>query len=236
MKLSKGKLLSGSALKLIAVIAMLIDHTALVLSALPCFKEPVLTLFGQTYTLYFLARKVGRIAFPLFCFLIAEGFYHTKKPKKYILTLALFAVLSEIPFNLMVGKSIFYLNKQNVYFTLCFGAVLLYILSSKLWGWAKLICSLAIMGLTLLCRSDYGLNGVLLIALLYLLRHNWLYQFICSLPFLSGGYAAWAGLLIAGLYNGKRGFIKGKVLKYAFYIFYPVHILALVLIKKYLIS
>lgn len=233
ISIDKYKIISGSTLKLIAVIAMFIDHSALILcGGLAFFNTPLFTLLGKSVTLYFILRKIGRLAFPLFCFLVAEGFFFTKNPKKYALTLFIFALISEVPFNLMLGGEIFYTAKQNVYFTLLFGVLLLYILKSNIKTLFKLcLCIIIVIALPYL-RFDYGLNGVLLIVLLYLLRDVRLFQFLCSLPLLSGGYTAWGALLLTGLYNGERGFIKGKKLKYAFYVFYPLHILILVLIRK----
>ena len=73
--LAKYQILSGSHLKLIAVVTMLIDHTALIL--LPCLPILQTPLFAD-FTLFAILRKIGRLAFPLFCFLLAEGFHHTK--------------------------------------------------------------------------------------------------------------------------------------------------------------
>lgn len=229
----KYKILSGSALKLIAVISMLIDHTALlVFSQFKLFNTPMFTLLGKSITLYFILRKIGRLAFPLFCFLITEGFFYTKNPKKYATTLFIFALISEIPYNLMNSGTVFSTGSQNIYFTLFFGVMLLYILKSSINNLFKLACCVAIILTVSFARLDYGLRGVLLIVLLYLLRGKKLHQIVCSLPFLSGGYAAWSAIFLTGLYNNKRGFIQGKALKYAFYVFYPAHILLLVLISK----
>ena len=230
------KIISGSVLKLIAIIAMFLDHFALMFyDSSAIFGVPLFQLFGNNITLYFILRKIGRLAFPLFCFLVAEGFYHTKNPKKYVLSLAAFALISEIPFNLMLSGKIFFIGKQNVYFTLLAGVLLLYILkNTKNRIFSFLLAVLMILAIPY-ARFDYGLNGVLLIFVLYLFRNKRIYQIISSYPLLSGGYAAWAAMFLTIFYSGKRGFIKSKVLKYMFYVFYPLHIAILVLIK-YLIS
>ena len=86
VSINKLKLLSGSGLKLIAVISMLADHFAVAFYSAESFlAEPMFSVFGKGITLYFMLRSVGRLAFPLFCFLMAEGFYYTKNSKKYIL-------------------------------------------------------------------------------------------------------------------------------------------------------
>lgn len=225
------RVLSGSALKIIAVISMFLDHFALVFSDADSLNFPVMTFANKTFTLYYILRKLGRIAFPLFCFLVAEGFFYTKNPKKYLATLLTFAVISEIPYNLMLGNSVFFDAKQNVYFTLFLAAALLFIFTSSLHGAIKGILGvLIVVGIPFL-RIDYGVKGVLLIVFLYALRDKKIYQILASLPFLSGGYAAWFGMFLTALYNGQRGFIKGKS-KYAFYLFYPAHILLLVFLKR----
>jgi hypothetical protein len=96
-------LLSSFTSKCIALSTMAIDHIGAVL--LPSPK-------------YLLLRLIGRISFPIFCFLIVEGYYRTKNLKKYILRLFAFALISEIPYDLAFKKSFIYLNKQNIFFTL----------------------------------------------------------------------------------------------------------------------
>ena len=229
----KYRILSGSHLKLIAVIAMLIDHTAVIFArSVIGLHQP---LFGTSLTIYWVMRKIGRLAFPLFCFLLAEGFAHTKNRVKYGLNLLIFAVISEIPYNLMRSGNILDPNHQNVYVTLLMGFLLLCLWDSSWRNWLKTVIMVVAVFAISYVHADYGRNGVLLILLLYILREQKLLRGVLALPLLSGGYAAWCAFVPIGLYNGQRGFISGKVMKYAFYAFYPVHILLLYAIKLFII-
>ena len=92
----KYRILSGSALKMIAVITMLIDHIgAVLLSMYQPAQKILFTLFGREYTVYLIFRDIGRAAFPIFCFLLLEGFRHTRSRFLYGRNLLLFALLSE---------------------------------------------------------------------------------------------------------------------------------------------
>ena len=110
--------LSGSTLKLIAIITMLIDHIGAAVIAR-------LLIAGQgsemLYKIYYAMRAVGRVAFPIFCFLLVEGFFYTGSRKKYALRLFGFALLSEIPFDLAFSGKILEFGYQNVFFTLLIG-------------------------------------------------------------------------------------------------------------------
>ena len=103
--------LSGSALKVIAMISMVIDHIALY-------------LMEHGTVLYETMRCVGRIAFPVFAFLITEGFIHTRSRYRYFFTLLGFAVISEIPWYLLNGAD----ETHNVMFTLALGVATLMVL------------------------------------------------------------------------------------------------------------
>ena len=92
--------ISSFVLHVAAMLFMLCDHVWATL------------LFDVTPLAY-----IGRIAFPIFAFMLAEGFFHTKNHKKYLLRMLIFAVISEIPFNMLVGGGIFYLTHQNVLWT-----------------------------------------------------------------------------------------------------------------------
>lgn len=227
----KSKGLSGSTLKLIAIVTMFIDHLAVA----------GLTTQTDTYPkLYFAMRLIGRLAFPLFCFLLVEGFSHTRDVKKYALRLLLFAFISEIPFDLVFNRQLFYWQYQNVFFTLFTGLVVIALMDHSkhvFHGFLRFMvdCSALVAGVLLaefLIYSDYGAMGVLAIVFIYIFRQRqgnvvamavsvlWLsaVQFIES--------ASAVDIILVKFYNGKRGLN----LKYVFYAFYPAHLLLLYLI------
>lgn len=113
-------IITGSTLKIIAIITMLIDHTAAVLID-GLFISKGYDLYSSLYYLNIFMRLVGRIAFPIFVFLLIEGATHTRSKLKYAMRLLFFAILSEIPFDLAFNRSFFYFNSQNVFFTLAIG-------------------------------------------------------------------------------------------------------------------
>ena len=228
---TKFTVFSGSLLKLLAVITMLIDHGTLILAREVEWMGLAFSLGGKSVTVYYILRRIGRLAFPLFCFLLVEGFLHTRNRKRYAAGLLIFALLSEIPWNYMVGGRYIYPAKQNVYFTLFLGVLLLCILAWETADWKKWLCLFGLYALTRILSADYGMNGVLLIGLLYVLRAQKTARMLLALPLLSGGWAAFCAFIPINMYNGQRGFIKGRGLKYAFYLFYPLHITVLLLIK-----
>ena len=179
--INKYKIISGSVLKLIAIIAMFIDHFALIFySSSEIFDISLMHFLGKDFTIYYILRKIGRLAFPIFCFLVAEGIHYTKNFKKYMITFFIFALISEIPFNLMMKGKIFFLGKQNVYFTLLLGCLLIYILRSKMKEIFKFFLVIFMIIAIPYAKVDYGLRGVILIALLYLFREKKIYQIIFS--------------------------------------------------------
>lgn len=234
----KFKFLDSNMLKLLAVCFMLSDHLWATIVA------------GNQWMNY-----VGRLAFPIFAFLIAEGFIHTKNYRKYLERLLIFAVISEVPFDLFYGGTYFYPFHQNVLFTLLFGLISINAISK---GKAErtiksslvtiLIVALAVLAGTLLF-TDYGGKGVLTVIIFYIFRdfrgawilqlismallHGVLYQglyipveiFGHIIDFHTQGFAV-LSLIPIWLYNGKSGF-RHPVLKYGFYIFYPLHMLML---------
>lgn len=231
--LSKCRVLNGSHLKMIAVITMFIDHTAMIFQdTLPVLQMPILASF----TLYYCMRKIGRLAFPLFCFLLTEGFVHTRSRLRYCGNLLAFAIITEIPYNIVHGGKLLYPTAQNVFFTLLLGVLVLWLLETPLKNSHKALILFPGVVLLSFLHIPYGRTGVLLVLLLYLLRQQPLLRGLLCLPFLSGGYAAWLSLIPISLYNGERGFIRGKVLKYAFYAFYPLHLLLLYGVKLLLVG
>ena len=230
------RVLNGFHLKLIAACTMFIDHMGY-------------TLFPGVMWL----RCIGRVAFPIFCFLITEGYVHTHDRKKYALRLLVFAVLSEIPFNLMTGRAVWNPYDQNVLWTLLLGAAVCWIMDGVLkrrTAPAFVLTGAAMVAafwlLEVFC-TDYGGWGMLLVAMFYGVRRAPYGQaakmaaqavglaFFCF--GVMGGVSielwALAALVPIWLYNGQRGF-SHKAVQYGFYAFYPLHILILSLIALYL--
>lgn len=236
IKFDDFRIFSGSALKIIAIVSMLIDHLAVMMGSVDFINQPLFSALGKEFSVYFIMRMIGRLAFPLFCFLIAEGYHHSKDRFKYGRNLLIFAIVSEIPFDLFLTGKVISMDRQNVYFVLLLGLVALWVIENEWNNLYKALFFVSTFVVTIFLHIDYGIKGVLLIVLLYMLRENALLKTILSFPFLSGGYAAFCALVPINMYNGKRGFIKGKYAKYTFYAFYPVHLFILFLIRKILFN
>lgn len=211
--------LSTFDLKCIAVVTMLIDHIGAFL-----------------YTDQVWLRYIGRLAFPIYCFLIVEGYYHTRDVRKYIGRLAVFALISEIPFDLACMGSVVYMDHQNVYFTLALGLLCICVIDRL--GWNLMSAGLLVVtGLLTyyVIRPDYGIGGLLMMIGFYLFRRQPLNRLLCigAINCFCYGPIQWAGtfaLVPIRFYDGK----KGPSAKYFFYAFYPVHLLLLYLIRRYL--
>ena len=236
--------LTSNMLRTIAVVLMLSDHIwATAMS------------FGNWMT------YIGRLAFPIFAFQIAEGFVHTSNFKKYALRLLGFAVVTEIPFNLFYSSRWFNPYHQNVLFTLLLGLLAIYVIdNARKIKTAKNI-ALSVLWLVLICLAsvigfvDYGFSGMITVVMFYLLRDfpfAWLAQLVAmvliNIVFFEGqvfpveffgkmveipsqGFAV-LSLIPIWLYGGKKG-RSSKVMQYGFYAFYPVHMLILYLIKYF---
>lgn len=219
------RLLSGSALKLIAVITMAVDHTAShLLRYDPAFTAPLFTFHGKYLTAYFLLRCVGRLAFPLFAFLIVEGFVHTRSRYRYGRNLLLFALVSEVPWMLLHGGPS--LLGHNVMFTLFLGFLgLCAVERYRDRPPRQAAVLLGLLVFAFLFRADYNGSGFAFIILLYTLRRHRLLQALLGCCMLPMKWVAGLAFVPINMYNGRRGFIHGPVAKYFFYAFYPLHLL-----------
>lgn len=249
--------MSAYVLKIIACIAMLVDHTAYVF-------EPQLNQVNPW--LYVGCRMFGRLAFPLFALGIAEGTTHTSSPKKYLKRMLLFALVAEIPFSLMLGirstpviasftvlgQTVSLFRPFSVMVTLFLGlAACLSIHNGKHFGAALAIAAAWIIDRTF--GMDYGLLGVLFIIGLYLSRQNKVKRLIVTLVFVVCFYfsplKAFAETLITtGRFTLSRGMLYASAMAVSafimllynkkpgrksgllFYAFYPTHMLMLWLI------
>ncbi|MCR4603066.1 MAG: conjugal transfer protein TraX [Prevotella sp.] len=229
------QVLSGSWLKMIAILSMLIDHLAgFVLCYDNKFIEPLFTIGSKPINWYILMRLFGRLAFPIFAFLLVEGFQHTHDKMKYGRNLLLFALISEIPWDLIhYGQC--YGPSQNVIFTLFFSYLAL--CSVGQWESKRLSTTrmatyiFGLIALSILLRTDHGSYGVGFVLLLYFLRQNHIFQAAAGCCYLGSRWLAGLAFIPINLYNGQRGFIQGTLGKYLFYIFYPLHLLVLYLIR-----
>lgn len=243
--LKKLKCIDALTLKILAMAFMLCDH--LWATVVP----------GNDWL-----TTIGRLAFPIFAFQIAEGCEHTHDRKKYLLRLFVWALISEIPFNLMYEGTSFYPFYQNVLFTFCLALLLLFLLD---WGRGKSnLAALLLVPVTLLLgfllgmviMVDYFGYGILTVLVFYLARFSifpWLVQlvglWVINVEMMGGavyilelfgtvleipqqGFALLA-LIPIWLYNGKQGKASPAV-RTACYAFYPVHMAVLVLLARLL--
>jgi len=228
--------MTAFTLKIIAVAAMLADHLWVV--------------FPDTFPFWF--RGIGRLAYPVFVYLLAEGFRHTKSKEKFLLRLLAFAVISEIPYDMALRNEINFFINTNIFYTLFLGgmAICLYERFKERNGWQSMAVIAGLLPTVILATilsTDYGSMGVLFIFAMYIikprkLRLTALGGFAMSqyLPLVAAYFLGieiplnylmmipftLAVVPLVALYNGKQG-IK---VKWLFYTFYPAHMAMLAFI------
>lgn len=246
--------LDGFSLKMIAIITMLVDHIgAGILEGILSSYYPnghfVVTTALKDYPLLMgtdiALRLIGRLAFPIFCFFIIEGFLHTRNVTKYALRLAIFGILSEIPFDLLFDHTMFSTKHQNVYFTLLLGLIFLILFEAikkefsnvSVAKFLQVVAMVLIAVLAELLHTDYGASGIFTIAAMYIYHQSHGYRaamaFGTILLTISNllEVSSLADIALISHYNGKRG----RSIKYFFYAFYPLHLLLLSLLYFYII-
>lgn len=203
-------------LKLIALVTMIIDHYG--------------AIFHSNVAIY---RIIGRLAFPIYCFLLVEGYLHTSNIKKYGQKLLIFALISEIPFDFAFYNGI-HLSHQNIFFTLFIGLITMYLLDNKEKHKLKTGLILLISGvLSIILAVDYSIIGIIyILAFYYTMEYSnnirlprvGLILFITNILTIAfmQQYALLA-LPLLYFYNGNLG-PKNKVLQMLFYIAYPLHL------------
>lgn len=247
--------LSGNSVKIIAAACMLIDHlgktvffTVIKEILFPMTKVGKLPqsvsqlIFNINQNVLY---SIGSIAFPLFCFMLVEGYQHTRNKAMFLKRIGLFALVSELPFDLAFFSSFamventfpFYWPYQNIFFTYFWGLCVLMLIEKISMMHQKavaLFMQVTIVFVACLLAEkvihcDYGGYGVFLIVLLYTLRRCRLYQTLGMLliplfKYTPHPISYLCSILIIVLYNGKRGEMNLKIF---FYVFYPAHILCL---------
>lgn len=240
---TKVKGLSGTTIKFIAIAAMLIDHIAWAF-------VPTYSVFGQ------IMHVIGRITASIMCFFVAEGYYYTKNVKKYVLRLAIFALISHVPFIFFETENISILGNTGVIYTLCLSLIAL-IAYHKIKN--ILLKYLSITALSIMAfLGDWMCIAIFMTLNFWKHRGNFKKQAIghCSITFIFVGIMCWIyysagypitygffqlGMILAlpilYLYNGKKGKFAEKHKKFSkwvFYIFYPLHLIILGLLKAIL--
>lgn len=219
--------LSQEGLKLFACVTMLLDHYGAILAP---------------WEISF--RIIGRLSFPVFCYLLAEGAHHTRSPGKYALRLLIAALLSELPFDYAFFGKIFW-YQQNVMVTLLLG--LLAILAVEKTGaiWLKPVVALPFLAAADFLEADYGMHGVLVMLLFAMTRNlpwkHWLQAIGMLLIFADMSSAVLftvldvevtmqmlgvLSIIPIALYSGQKR-TRSKALQWSFYLFYPLHLLIL---------
>ncbi len=204
---------------------------------------------------------IGRISFPIFAFMIVEGYFHTKNLKRYVCRLLIFAVISEIPFNLAMGSSLFYPIHQNVLWSFLISIALIHLnekarKTNKIWKRIAVGFVTVILGylIGIITMVDFYHAGILTVLVFYFFRERkwWSYigQFICLWHInveMLGGFSYEIPLGDETFFLSRQGLAllalipiwlyrgkqgyHSKALQYVYYAFYPLHLLILGIIK-----
>lgn len=217
--------INGAVLKYIAFISMFIDHfNKAIITPYLNYQQPLVAIS----TIFDI---IGRIAFPIFAFMIVEGFYKTKSRGKYLRNLLIFAIISEIPYDMFQSKVFINNRSQNIMWALALGLLTLIIvdkLKEKInnkYTW--LIISILIVGVNAIIATllsfDYDYYSIIIIFILYLFYDKRLVGSLISYLVIIKEVYAILGFAVINFYNGE----KGRQNKLFNYLFYPVHLLIL---------
>lgn len=213
---------------------MVIDHIGYIL--IPKGIMPVL---------YYIMRGIGRLSFPLICFLLVQGFIYTRSLGKYLARIGCFALISEIPYDLAFSGKPAAWSSQNIFFTLGIGLAVLWGIAEvgkRIVGVARGIADFLIlfagMGTAVFLRCDYSMWGVLMITVFYVCRYDFgallrLFPVICLCQSWMEALAALA-LIPVKLYSPDQEQGRTRMPRGFFYWFYPLHLLVLWGIYKWI--
>lgn len=229
-------LITSAWLKRLALLCMVIDHTAVALIELGILQtegqysyESLMTAFN----IYTWMRSIGRLAFPIYLFLLVEGFHKTHDFKKYLLRMGGMAVLSEVPFDLALYGSWFYWGHQNVLFEFFLLLILFHFLQkfkNSLWYQALIISLILII--TAFVMPDYDLFGIVAGVLFYYAYGNRTSQALIVIPAMSFEWfypTVFLSAIPIFAYKGD----KGKLWSSLHYWAYPLHLIILYFVRLY---
>ena len=243
--------MTSFALKTVACVAMLIDHFG------AFALQRISPELGSILYIYF--RAVGRMAFPIFAYFIALGCKKTKNIKKYMLRLGILAIISEVFFDMVLingnllwdgifAPNINFFSQTNIFYTLFLSvvAIAIYQYFKQNIGKIAVVLVLPILLLADILGTDYGSFGIALILAIYItnpenkLHYSLVITLSMLLLYTVGSYVSFniwllfilfsmLSVVLLYFYNGKQG-PNGTLVKWSFYLFYPLHLLALMLL------
>lgn len=247
--------ITGTGLKTIAVVTMLIDHIAAGFLLYWLNQQTDVDVFNHYRTVYMVMRCIGRMAFPIYCYMLVEGFLHTSNLKKYVQRILTMAVVSELPFDLALRWKLIDWTHNNVMWELALGLIVLLAIHSVLYKTEDAIkderlrrilaaaIMLAGMGIGHLLQLDYSEGGIACISVMYFLygvtKEQRLTSFgmgVLMLALMSGNIEVFAFIMLIPFffYDGKRG-RDSKFLRVFFYTFYPVHLIIIYIARLILL-
>lgn len=199
-------------LKLLAVMAMTIDH-----------------LGALIFTDFIILRLIGRIAFPIFAYETAVGFEHTSNIYKYMLRLIIFSIVSQPIYDIA-----FRAGSLNIGFTMLYGVVVLYFWNREKLRY-KAIATILIIGSVAFSQLEYGWYGVVMIFLFHLYRlkpkySNYSQIVLNVVSILFGGFILQGFAVFALPFIHKKWEVNVVLPKYFFYVYYPAHLIVITII------
>lgn len=236
--------LSCNVLKIIACVSMLIDHASFGILhnyMLAHAMELQPDTYTRMQTAYEICQGIGRIAFPIFCFFIVEGFMRTRSVVKYAIRLGIFAVISEVIFDLGLFGVPDNIGHQNVILTFFITILMLSLVRylenntlglSTFVKFLAIICTvIAFSDIAVLLHTDYSWKCMLLAAVLYLTRTTGPLRLLAGAAAISWEKYAPISFVLLYFYDPE---VRPRF-KYAFYVFYPLHLLIIYFVAKMLI-
>ena len=229
--LKKFQILNGAQLKYIAFLSMLIDHVN------NGIVTPLLDGKGVLLHISNIFLILGRIAFPIFIFFVVEGFFRTKSRQKYLINLILFGIIAEVPFDMFTSKVFYNPNWNNMMFTLALCLVTVWIIDELkgkikdkyLWYGISIVIVMAFGLLSMLLSLDYDYHAIILAYVFYIFYDSPALGAVVGYISIIKELYSFLGFAMTITYNGKRG----KQYKWFNYLFYPVHLLILGIIRFY---
>lgn len=252
--------INSSALKIMAMILMLIDHIGALIVLPYMMTVTDYELYQRLHSLYDILRLIGRVAMPIFVYQLVLGNRFTKNKSRYILNILIFTLISEIPYNFLLSDSIIDIKDQSIMWALLLGALMMACLDLVNKEKVSIIYSMLIVLITCVIayfiRSDYGFSAIILIASIYfLIDHRELMIYISPVVFLLSYFlmkymnpryrdqaverlASEAMCVVAFIFIANDNGIRkgGKTLKWIGYLFYPLHLTIIYLIRRFILK